>query len=100
MMDEITLVNLLNKICEKNSSLSWQINCKYTDGMDHSIMEVGLFDPDVNRKAGFITFQMETGKVIRGKHKGMVPFSNKTNLVDALLEILHYESNKYQEALN
>lgn len=100
MMDEITLVNLLNKICEKNTSLSWQINCKYTDGMDHSIMEVGLFDPDVKKKAGFITFQMETGKVLRGKHNGMGPFPRKTNLVDALLEILHYESNKFNRVLN
>jgi hypothetical protein len=100
MMDEITLINLLNKICEKNNLLRWQLTCKYSDGMEYSVMEVILFDPKNEKKVGFINFQMENGRVIRGKYKGMVPFSHNSNLVDALLEILYYESTKFAEVLN
>ncbi|MBV6647822.1 MAG: hypothetical protein KI790_20350 [Cyclobacteriaceae bacterium] len=93
-MDEITLINLLNKICEKNRRLSWKLNCKYHNGIDAAIMEIGLYEPKAKKKTGFITFRMETGQIIRGKHQGMSPFGRSANLVDALLEILYYESSR------
>ena len=89
-MDEITLINLLNKICEKNSRLDWKLNCKYPDE-DACIMQLSLFERNENQRKGEITFKMDTGQVIQGKHSGLVAFHPSTTLVDALLEILHYE---------
>lgn len=91
-MDEVTMVNLLNKICEKNDQLSWKIKCKYSDGVDQHIMEVVLLKGELQRRAGSIIFKMETGAIIRGRHRGVPSFRKNTRLVDALLEILHYES--------
>lgn len=93
-MDEITLINLLNKICEKNPSLNWKLNCKYSEQQDVSLMDISLYEPLERKKKGFITFNMETGKIIEGRYTGVVPFSEKYLLVDALLDILHYESNR------
>jgi hypothetical protein len=99
-MDEITLINLLNKICETNKRLSWKLNCKYSQAQTGSEMEIGLFDTSDDKKEGFITFRMETGKVIRGRYGGMVPFNNRLHLVDALLDILHYEKNRMNYSMN
>lgn len=99
-MDEITLVNLLNKICETNTSLSWQINCKYNNGTDTSIMEVHLFEAESGNKTGWLVFRMENGKVLNGKYKSMVPFDKSIGLVDALLEILHYEATMFEPVMN
>lgn len=89
-MDEITLINLLNKICEKNTRLDWKLNCNYSDE-EICIMQLSLFERSQNRRKGEITFKLDTGQVITGKHSGLVAFGNSTSLVDALLEILHYE---------
>lgn len=91
-MDEVTLVNLLNKICECADSLDWKLNCTYHDGLDASIMQVELFDRGDFKKRGYLTFRMETSAVIGGKYKGLVPFTGKSNVIDVLLDILHYES--------
>lgn len=93
-MDEITLINLLNKICEKNGKLTWKLNCKYHDGINTSIMQICLLKSPSNQQTGTISFRMETGKVINGRHKGLVPFKRSSNLIDALLDILYYESSK------
>lgn len=93
-MDEITLINLLNKICEKNRKLTWKLNCKYHDGINTSIMQISLLKLPSNKQTGTISFRMETGKIIRGNHKGLVPFGQSTSLIDALLDILYYESTK------
>ncbi len=99
-MDEITLVNLLNKICEKNSYLNWKLNCKYNDGQDHSIMQISLFNSRDNHKAGSVTFSMDTGSVIEGKYESLMPFQPKVQLVDALLDILNYENSKVLTSVN
>lgn len=91
-MDEITLVNLLNKICECADCLDWKLNCTYHDGIDASIMQVVLFDRIDHKKHGYLTFRMETASVIGGKYKSLVPFTGKPNVIDALLDILHYET--------
>ncbi len=92
LMDEITLVNLLNKICEYTDSLDWKLNCNYLESMDASVMEVVLFDRANKKKHGELTFQMETSSVIAGKYKSLMPFTKKADVVDALLDILHYET--------
>ncbi|MFY0598238.1 MAG: hypothetical protein JXR03_01115 [Cyclobacteriaceae bacterium] len=99
-MDEITLVNLLNKICECSDSLDWKLNCNYHDGMETSIMQVVLFDRFNKKKHGYLTFKMETAVVIGGRFKGLMPFTKKSNVVDILLDILHYESTTQVHSYN
>ena len=99
-MDEITLVNLLNKICEKNTHLNWKLNCKYNDDDDHSIMQISLFNSRSNKKAGPVTFSMENGLVIDGSYESLMPFNKKILLVDALLDILYYENSKMAVSAN
>ncbi|MEP0365353.1 MAG: hypothetical protein ABJN36_07720 [Cyclobacteriaceae bacterium] len=91
-MDEITLVNLLNKICEHTGSLDWKLNCNYHEETDASVMQVVLFDRSSHKAHGQLTFMMETASVIAGKYKSLMPFNKRANVVDALLDILHYES--------
>lgn len=91
-MDEITLINLLNKICEYAPRLDWKLNCDYNDGLSTTVMQAVLFDKHSKKKWGSLHFRMETAMVIGGHYKGLLPFSKKLNVVDALLEILHYET--------
>jgi hypothetical protein len=99
-MDEITLVNLLNKICEYTDSLDWTLNCNYHDDLDVSIMQVVIFDRSDQKKYGHLTFKMETASVIGGRYKSLLPFAKKANVVDALLDILHYESSQHAPSYN
>lgn len=91
-MDEVTLVNLLNKICEKNEDLTWKLNCKYSDGMGTSVMQLSLIQKATKKETATITFCMETGKISYGKYNGLIAFQPSTRLLDVLLDILHYES--------
>ncbi len=99
-MDEITLVNLLNKICEKNSYLDWKLNCKYNDEENHSIMQISLYNSRDNHQAGALTFSMDSGEIIEGKYESLMPFNPHIQLVDALLDILNYENSKVLASVN
>jgi len=99
-MDEITLVNLLNKICEKNPHLTWNLTCRYNEELNQAIMETKLMDKESETSRGSIVFAMDTGNIIRGKYLGLFSFQPSTAMVDALLEILHYENCKKQLSLN
>ncbi|HCX23478.1 MAG: hypothetical protein CMB80_13280 [Flammeovirgaceae bacterium] len=93
-MDEITLVNLLNKICEANDDLTWKLNCQYDDGQNNSIMQVKFIRLSSKAEISCISFQMETGLIYQGRHSGMVNFQKAMLLTDVLLDILIYESSK------
>ena len=99
-MDEITLVNLLNKICEKNPQLTWHLKCRHHEELDQAVMETKLMARDSEECRGFIMFAMESGSVIQGGYLGIFCFQSTTNMIDALLEILHYEHSKQQLSLN
>ncbi len=90
-MDEITLVNLLDRICEKNGTICWKITCKYSDGAKNAIMEVQIFDKETKIKKGSLIFDQLTGKIIRGEYQDMNRFKKRTQLIDSLLEILYFE---------
>jgi hypothetical protein len=91
-MDEITLVNLLNKICEHAPRLDWKLNCDYNDGNKTTIMKAILFDKSSRKRKGALIFRLETAMIISGTYKSLMPFSQKVTVVDALLDILHYET--------
>lgn len=99
-MDEITLVNLLNKICEANDDLTWKLNCQYDDGQNNSIMQVKFIRLSNNAEISCLSFRMETGQILQGRHSGMVNFQKSMLLTDALLDILIYESSKLQISQN
>ena len=99
-MDEITLVNLLNKICETNDDLTWKLNCQYDDGQNNSIMQVSFVRLSNKAEVRCISFQMETGKILQGRHLGMVTFHKSMLLTDVLLDILIYETSKLSISQN
>ncbi|WP_258099399.1 hypothetical protein [Marinoscillum pacificum] len=99
-MDEITLVNLLNKICEANDDLTWKLNCQYDDGQNNSIMQVKFIRLSNKAEISCLSFRMETGQILQGRHSGMVNFQKSMLLTDALLDILIYESSKLQISQN
>ncbi|WP_421873674.1 hypothetical protein [Marinoscillum sp.] len=99
-MDEITLVNLLNKICETNDDLTWKLNCQYDDGQNNSIMQVSFVRLSNKAEVSCISFQMETGKILQGRHLGMVTFHKSMLLTDVLLDILIYETSKLSISQN
>ncbi len=92
------MINLLNKISEVNSKLTWQL--EFHEGNDQSIIEVGLYNTLDKVKDGFITFNLETGVVIAGEYKGLIPFSGSGNFKERLFEILYYEKSKSVSSLN
>ncbi len=97
-MDEITLVNLLNKICEKDATLKWNLSCKYHDGLDSSIMQIGLTDQHT-RSCSKLTFHMASGKLLSGKFKNIDRFQRDTEITDALLDILSFIQSRRSEVL-
>lgn len=98
-MDEITLINLLNKICDKSGHLTWKLRCNYLDETS-PVMQVWLYGTQDHRTVSTIVFRMETGMVISGQHRGVVAFRHSTNLIDALLEILFFENSRSAVSLN
>ena len=99
-MDEITLINILNKICEKNPNLTWKLECKYNDQNEKAIMQTKILDRVLGKISGNIVFHMDSGKVLSGRYKGMLPFRKASLLTDALLEILHYETSLKLTSVN
>ena len=89
-MDEITLINLLNKLCDRER-LTWKIGCKYQDGMDHSILQISILNQESGGEQTRIVFRIETGQVLFGHHKGVIKFSSSTKVIDALLDIMIFE---------
>ena len=93
-MDEITLVNLLNKICEINRELTWKLSCKHHDGMHQSQMQICLLRASNEDEVGTVIFEMNNGLVEYGHHQGMTSFRKAAHLLDVLLDIIIYETNK------
>lgn len=92
-MNEITLVELLNKICEKNKSLTWKLTCKYANNMGETWMEILIYYIHENRNKGTIIFGMERGTVSQARYTGMGALIPGTQITDVLLDILYYEGN-------
>ena len=80
--------DLLKKLTEVRSSLTWRINNTYADGIDHTVLEILLFE--TNQQTGRIAFQLEDGHVINYRYKDLEK-RKPIHIVDMLLDVLYYE---------
>ena len=94
MSDKFTIINLLNKLSSEQK-VSWRIKSQYANGQDKNVLEILIFTIPEQRRKGKITFQANSGQVLKVQYKG---FSNKPaeNIVDMLLDVINFE--KHHEA--
>ncbi len=90
-MDEITLINLLNKLVEEQPQTTWSIKCHYQDGMGTTTLEVRILDTHPELLRGKIIFQMENGKISFFKYQGFHPAVTPEHITDLILDIINYE---------
>lgn len=91
-MTESTIIsNLLKKLSEDHPDISSKLRCCYSDGMGETIYEITVHQQPGNRYKGNITFQLESGKVLLCKYKGL-KISHSEDVVDTLLDLINYEN--------
>ena len=92
MGNKFTIINLLNKLSNEQK-VSWRLKSLYTKGQNNNLLEILIFSlPDQHQK-GQITFQADTGSVLKVNYNG---FSNSTadNIVDMLLDVINFEKHR------
>lgn len=85
------MINLLNKICEKNQQLQWNLVCTYSNTSDRTIMQIKIRNMRMAERLIVLNFCMETSLIIHGFHPDIGIFPRQTLLIDALLDILSLE---------
>ena len=91
MSTEIVILDLLKKLSNDHSQLTWKINCVYVNGKDQSIYEIIIYTlPDQEIK-GRITFNMLTGEVTNCYYQGVGRIEEE-QIVDVLLDLINYET--------
>ena len=91
MSDKFTIINLLNKLAI-DQKVSWRLKSLFVNGTDNNVLEILIYTlPDQGRK-GHITFQADSGKVLKVQYRG---FSNRPadNIVDMLLDVINFEKH-------
>lgn len=89
MSDKFTIINLLNKLANEQP-ISWRMKSLYMNGQEKSVLEILIFTLPEQRRKGQITFQADSGKILKVKYRG---FSNSLaeNIVDLLLDVINFE---------
>ncbi|MGB3463769.1 MAG: hypothetical protein WBA74_00790 [Cyclobacteriaceae bacterium] len=94
MIDNNIINGILTNIKTKVPVLDWDFIVKYHNGEDVAITELRLFRRSSTKYLGKLTFDSNSGRIIRGTYRKNLLFSNDTDLTDALLEVLSYELDK------
>lgn len=89
MNDKFTIINLLNKLATEQK-VSWRLKSLYTNGQDKNVLEILIFTLPEQRRKGQITFQADSGQVLKMQYKGFSPTSAE-NIVDMLLDVINFE---------
>ena len=89
MGDKFTIINLLNKLAT-DQKLTWRLKSVYGNGKDQNVLEILIFTLPGQRRKGHITFQADSGKVLKVNYRG---FSNHPadHIVDMLLDVINFE---------
>ena len=92
MGNKFIIINLLNKLSNEQK-LSWRLKSQYADGQDNNLLEILFFTLPEQRRKGQITFQGDSGKVLKVHYNG---FSNSPaeNIVDMLLDVINFEKHR------
>lgn len=87
MVDEITLSNLLHHISHNHENLCWELNTRFSDGIDVTLMEITFYEFLPRRKKGQICFQLETGEVKNLRYPGMQATDLPRHIYEALRDV-------------
>jgi hypothetical protein len=90
MADKQTISGLLNQLVASRPHLTWKLNCSYHDGINEPVFELAI-----RRKYGSgglksVVFQMESGRVLHCRGKG-ISLSPDDTIIDVLLDMINYE---------
>lgn len=80
--------NMLDKLTNMGTDISWKINNSYTDGIEKTIYEVRIYQHD--QQAGRIAYQAENGQVLNYRYKKLEKRLPIT-VSDVLLDIIGFE---------
>ena len=84
-----TLVkDLLRKLAEMKTGLTWRINNTYTEGLSNTVLELLIFEE--KQQTGRIAFRLEDGNVIKYRYKEL-ELRKPIHIVDMLLDVIGYE---------
>lgn len=90
---------LLDKICKDLKGYRWDSLCAYSNGKGLTLIELNLFRKDGQEMAGKITYQLETGEVLRFVYpafQGQAP----SEILDFLLDVLNLENQIQRNEIN
>ena len=91
MSDKFTIINLLNKLAN-DQKITWRLKSLFMDGKDHNVLEILIFTLPEQRRKGQITFQADSGKVLKVQYRGF-SHSPADNIVDMLLDVINFEKH-------
>lgn len=91
MSNKFIIINLLNKLSNEQK-VSWRLKSQYTDGQDNNLLEILIFSLPGQGRKGQITFQADTGKVLKVQYNGFSS-SPAENIVDMLLDVINFEKH-------
>ena len=84
-----TLVkDLLRKLAEMKTGLTWRINNTYTEGLSNTVLELLIFEE--KQQTGRIAFRLEDGNVIKYRYKEL-ELRKPIHIVDMRLDVIGYE---------
>lgn len=89
MNDKFTIINLLNKLATEQK-ISWRLKSLYKKGQDQNLLEILIFTLPEKRAKGQITFQADSGQVLKVQYQGFSTTSAE-NIVDMLLDVINFE---------
>ena len=89
-----TIKALLEKLREVNSGLTWELQCKYSNGEGQTLLEIRILRKENKQVKGHICFQEENHHVTNFRYNGISKTEQKPdNVVDLLLDIINVEGN-------
>jgi len=82
---------ILNKIVSHRHGLVWEKQGIYSDGATYLVEIAFKLTNPRTRKIGTIVYQSADGLVVNYHYKGLPKGKERGEIIDLLLEILHFE---------
>ena len=86
--DKATILDLLNKIVQKNTGISWKMKCLFSDGKGNTLNQITLLRQSDKRSIGIFTYQVESGEVQFCNYKDLKKPKSE-NIIDLLLDVMN-----------
>lgn len=92
--NQAIIESMLNKLVEIGEKISWKINNSYADGIDHTILEIRIYQKGF--QTGRIAYHAETGQVLNYRYKEMEKRS-PIQITDILLDMISLELTSMEQ---